>query len=104
MIKNLPILIENKQLNKVKKALFIPYLHQDHILVCTFFGSWCIVVLNDEFEIIKKYWSEKEKVLKCFSNFIKKDKLDLTILGIKKSKIDFKPFRMDLDIRNCWYD
>ena len=97
-------LSEKEKIEALEKKLYKVYLIKDNILVCTFFGLWCIVVLNDQFEIIKKYWSEKEKVLKCFSNFIKKDKLDLTILGIKKNKIDFKPFRMDLDIRNCWYD
>ena len=104
MIKNLPILVENIGLEKVKKALFNPYLLHENILVCSYFSSWCLLVLNDDFEIVKKYWGEKTRVLKCFSNFIKKDKLDLSILGVKKSKIDFKPFRMDLSIRNSWFD
>ena len=81
---NLPVLIENNQLNKIRQLMFEPYLIHDNILVCSFFSSWCLIVLNSNCEIISKYWGEKEKILKCFSEFIKNDKLNLSILGIRK--------------------
>ena len=102
---NLPILIENKQLNKIRKLMFEPYLIHDNILVCSFFGSWCLIVLNSDYEIISKYWSEKEKILKCFTDFIKNDKLNLSILGVRKIKSKvLKPFVMDINDRNSWFD
>ena len=102
---NLPTLIENKQLNKIRRLMFEPYLIHDNILVCSFFGSWCLIVLNSDYEIISKYWSEKEKILKCFTDFIKNDKLNLSILGIRKIKSKvLKPFVMDINDRNSWFD
>ena len=102
---NLPILIENKQLNKIRKLMFEPYLIHDNILVCSFFSSWCLIVLNSDYEIISKHWGEKEKILKCFADFIKNDKLNLSILGIRKIKSKvLKPFVMDINDRNSWFD
>ena len=102
---NLPVLIENKELNKIKKLMFEPYLFHENILVCNYFGSWCLLILNDNFEIISKYWSEKEKVLKCFTNFVKYERLDLSILGVRKIKSkNIYSFKMDINMRNCWYD
>ena len=102
---NLPILIENNQLNKIRKLMFEPYLIHDNILVCSYFGSWCLIVLNSDYEIISKYWSEKEKILKCFADFLKYDKLNLSILGIRKIKSKvLKPFVMSIDDRNSWFD
>ena len=63
---NLPILIENKQLNKIRKLMFEPYLIHDNILVCRFFGSWCLIVLNSDYEIISKHWGGKAKDFKMF--------------------------------------
>lgn len=102
---NLLALIENKQLNKIRKLMFEPYLIHDNILVCSFFGSWCLIVLNSDYEIISKYWGEKEKILKCFTDFIKNDKLNLSILGVRKIKSKvLKPFVMDINDRNSWFD
>ena len=102
---NLPTLIENKELNKIRKDLFNPYLIHKNILVCSYFDSWCLIVLNNQFEIIKKYWSEKEKVLKCFVDFMKHEKLNLSILGVRKiNHKNVYSFKMDRDIRNCWFD
>jgi len=102
---NLPVLLENKELNKIRKDFFIPYLIQDNIIVCTYFNMWCIVVLNDDYEIIAKYWSNKHKILKCFIDFIKNDVLNLDILKIKKLENRLiNSFKMDIDMRNSWYD
>lgn len=65
-IHNLSVLIENKQLNKIRKLMFEPYLIHDNILVCSFFGSWCLIVLNSDYEIISKHWGEKAKDIKMF--------------------------------------
>lgn len=102
---NLPLLIENKQLNKIRKMMFEPYLIHDNILVSSYFGSWCLIVLDDKYEIISKHWSEKEKILKCFVNFIKHSKIDLSILGVRKIKSkNIYSFKMDIDLRNYWFD
>ena len=102
---NLPKLIENNQLNKIRKDFFIPYLMQDNIIVCTYFNMWCIVVLNDDYEITAKYWGKKQLILKCFIDFIENDILDLNILGVAKVKSnDTNLFKMDINMRNCWYD
>lgn len=102
---NLLILIENKRLNKIRKLMFEPYLLHENILVCSYFGSWCLIVLTSDYEIISKHWGEKEKILKCFSDFLKNDKLNLSILGNKKIKTKvLKPFIMNIDDRNSWFD
>ena len=48
---NLPVLIENKKLNKIKRLMFEPYLFHENILVCNYFGSWYLLILNDNFEM-----------------------------------------------------
>lgn len=102
---NLPILIENNQLNKIRKDFFIPYLMQDNIIVCTYFNLWCIVVLNDDYEIIAKYWEKKQLILKCFIDFIKNDILNLNILNNRSfQKNNTNLFKMDINMRNCWYN
>lgn len=97
---------QNQGINKIKKEMYEIYCLHENILVCSYFGSWCLLVLDTDFNIVSKYWNEKEKILKCFNNFIKHSKIDLSILGYKKIKKDkFKDcFIMDLQIRNCWYD
>ena len=99
----IPDLVHCEKCEKIKKELFEPYLVQDNILVASYFGSWCLLVLDQDYNIVSKYWSEKEKVLKCFTNYIKNLKIDLNILGVKRFKnknVKNSIFRIDLEMRN----
>ncbi len=99
----LPALIQCEKCEKIKKELFEPYLVQDNILVASYFGLWCLLVLDQNYNIVSKHWGEKEKILKCFSNYIKNIKIDLNILGVKKLKkknVKSSTFRIDLEMRN----
>jgi long-subunit acyl-CoA synthetase (AMP-forming) len=96
-------LSEKEKIEALEKKLYKVYLIKDNIVVSSYFGNFVLLVLNSNFEIINKFWGEKEKIIKCFNYLIKKNKLNPAILN-RKRKINFKPFKMDLDCRNSWFD
>ena len=96
-------LSEKEKIEALEKKLYKVYLIKENIVVSSYFGNFVLLVLNSNFEIINKFWGEKEKVIKCFNYLIKKDKLNPMILCNRKKK-KIKPFKMDLDCRNSWFD
>lgn len=94
-------------IDKIEKQLYQVHIYHKNIAVASFFNCWCLLVLDKDFNIKSKYWNEKEKVLKCFDNFKKHERLDLNIIRNKKffgsDKKSFS-FKIDAEVRNWFGD
>lgn len=92
-------------IKELEKQMFEVIDSCENIFICTFFGSFCLVVLDKDFNILNKFWGEEKKIFKCFNHFKKTRLLHPSIISKKKlKKKEFTPFVMDIQARNSWFD
>ena len=94
-------------INKLEKQLYKVHYYHKNIVAASFFSCWCLLVLDKDLNIKSKYWNEKDKVLKCFDNFKKHERLELNIIRNKKFSNSTKKrfsFKIDFEVRNWFGD